>query len=175
MTKTAVALRPHSRERRRGITAHNSISYSVYRRFITGWFLRRSVNPQYIYLLLHCRVDCKLGRKIKKNLLGWSGVKFTITAAFYWPIFPDLDDMIIVEHLVEWMSGRRNWSTGRKPDPNVAISTTNPTWLERDSNSSSYSGKSTTNWTSAQPGAICELILLTIHYNTTKYKADILI
>jgi hypothetical protein len=28
-------LRPHSRERRRGITAHNSISYSVYRRIIT--------------------------------------------------------------------------------------------------------------------------------------------
>jgi hypothetical protein len=34
--KTAVALRPHSRERRIGITAHNSISYSVYSRIITG-------------------------------------------------------------------------------------------------------------------------------------------
>jgi hypothetical protein len=34
-TKTPVALR-HSRERRRGITAHNSISYSVHRRIITG-------------------------------------------------------------------------------------------------------------------------------------------
>jgi hypothetical protein len=31
-----VVLRPHSRERRRGITAHNSISDSVYRRIITG-------------------------------------------------------------------------------------------------------------------------------------------
>jgi hypothetical protein len=58
-TKTAVALRPHSRERRKGITAHNSISYSVYRRIITGWFLRTSVNPQHIYLLLRCRVDRK--------------------------------------------------------------------------------------------------------------------
>jgi hypothetical protein len=62
-TKTAVALRPHSRERRRGIRAHNSISYSVYRRIITGWFLRTSVNPQHISLLLHCRIDCKFGKK----------------------------------------------------------------------------------------------------------------
>jgi hypothetical protein len=51
-TKMAVALRPHSGERR-GVVACNSISYSVYRRIITG----RSL--QHIYLLLHCRVDCK--------------------------------------------------------------------------------------------------------------------
>jgi hypothetical protein len=65
-TKTTVALRPHSRERRRGITAHNSIRYSVYRRIITGWFLRTNVNLQHIYLFLRCRVDCKLAKKDKK-------------------------------------------------------------------------------------------------------------
>jgi hypothetical protein len=63
-----MALRPHSRQRRRGITAHNSISYSVYRRIITGWFLRTNVNPQHIYLLLHCRVDCKFAKENKKKL-----------------------------------------------------------------------------------------------------------
>jgi hypothetical protein len=116
-TKRPVALRHQSRERRRGITAHNSISYSVYRRIITGWFLRTSVNLQqtkqtnsvafspqanytdwatatcrrnlvptlwiegcrvvsaadpllvnlqHIYLLLHCRVDCKFAKENKK-------------------------------------------------------------------------------------------------------------
>jgi hypothetical protein len=65
-TKTAVALRSHSRERRRGVAAHNSISYSVYRRIITGWFFRTSVNPQHIYLLLYCRVDCKFAKDNKK-------------------------------------------------------------------------------------------------------------
>jgi hypothetical protein len=67
-TKMAVALRPHNRERRRGITAHNSIIYSVCRRIITGWFLRTNVNPRHIYLLLHCRVDCKFATENKKIL-----------------------------------------------------------------------------------------------------------
>jgi hypothetical protein len=66
-TKTAVALRPHSRYRRIGITAHNIISYSVYRRIITGWFLRTSVNPQHICLLLHCSLDCKFAKENKKK------------------------------------------------------------------------------------------------------------
>jgi hypothetical protein len=65
--KSAVAIRPQSRERRQGIAAHSSISYSVYRRIINGWFLRTSVNLQHIYLLLHCRVDCKLAKDNKKN------------------------------------------------------------------------------------------------------------
>jgi hypothetical protein len=65
-TKRAVALRPHSRERRREITAHNSISDSVYRRVITGWFLRISVNPEHIYLLIRFRVDCKFAKENKK-------------------------------------------------------------------------------------------------------------
>jgi hypothetical protein len=63
-------LRPHSRERRRGITAHNSVRFSVYRRIITGWFLRTSVNPQHIYLLLHCRVDRKFAKEKKMFFLN---------------------------------------------------------------------------------------------------------
>jgi hypothetical protein len=71
-----VALRPHSRERRRGITAHNSISYSVYRRIITGWFLRTSVNQQYIYPLFHCRVDCKFAKENFKKLPQYAQLPF---------------------------------------------------------------------------------------------------
>jgi hypothetical protein len=41
--------------------------------------------------------------------------------------------MMIVEQLVERMSGRGNWSTGRKPAP-VPLSTTDPTWFYPGSN-----------------------------------------
>jgi hypothetical protein len=68
-TKMAVALRPHSRKRRRGAAACSSISYSVYRRIITGWFLHTSANLEHIYLLLHCRVDCKFVKENKKNFI----------------------------------------------------------------------------------------------------------
>jgi hypothetical protein len=50
-----------SLDRRRGITAHNSI--------VTVYIGESSLdNPQHIYLLLHCRVDCKLYITVKIQL-----------------------------------------------------------------------------------------------------------
>jgi hypothetical protein len=55
-------------ERGRRIDTHN-IMHSIYRRIIIGWSLRTNVSLQHIYLLLHCRVDCKFARNKKKNML----------------------------------------------------------------------------------------------------------
>jgi hypothetical protein len=53
-------------------------------------------------------------------LLGWSGTESTITEGTYWPIVLTLDDRwwwLWSNHWDEWMNGRGNWSTRRKPAP----------------------------------------------------------
>jgi hypothetical protein len=59
-------------------------------------------------------MHCYVSRTFFIYLWGCSGTKVIITVAIYWPIVPALHDGMIVKQLVEWTSGKENWSTWRK-------------------------------------------------------------
>jgi hypothetical protein len=73
--------------------------------------------------------------------LEWNQVHYYWANLLAYYISPGWQKVVIVEQLVEWMSGRGNRSSGGKPWSSAALSIADSTWLERGWNRGRRSGK----------------------------------
>jgi hypothetical protein len=60
-------------------------------------------------------------------LLNWNGGKSAIAAVIYWPWMMDGDDCGAISGMSGWQGKQKYWEQTRS---NVALPTTDPTWLE---------------------------------------------